>query len=383
MTGNISRNLFESMKLSNLIIIIILLFCLRDKCLCQSYDNNYKSINFTTEQDFLGPDNQDRNYTMGFEISVASSKAFERNNYFVIPWLRKQVDYLFGLKEINTDTNFIRPFISSISLLGSGFTPLDLERNTVDPADRPYGSLVVIGSSRTTAMNEDASADENTGELPTKYAISTGLFIGMLGLPIANNVQSYIHENHWFGSTRPVPQGWNNQISNGGEPTLLYNYQVITPLLTLLDNNLKTLETTFDGAVQLGYYTNFCIGLNTKMGKFDTDYWAVSNMLNNVAQNPSERSNRKLKWNFVLSARLRYVAYNALLQGQFKQSEFTLAKADVSPFIVEAFAGIDVILFNRMTISFKPIMIRTAEFKNAGRNHSWGSFGLSYNLSKL
>jgi hypothetical protein len=119
------------------------------------------------------------------------------------------------------------------------------------------------------------------------------------------------------------------------------------------------------------------------MGKFDTDYWAVSNMLNNVAQNPSERSNRKLKWNFVLSARLRYVAYNALLQGQFKQSEFTLAKADVSPFIVEAFAGIDVILFNRMTISFKPIMIRTAEFKNAGRNHSWGSFGLSYNLSKL
>ncbi len=383
MTGNISRNLFESKKLSKIMMLCMLLLCFVEVGLCQSYDNNYKSINFTTDQDFLGRDNQDRNYTMGFELSVSSSKAFERKNYFVIPWLRRQVDHLFGLKEINTDTNFIRPFISTISLLGSGFTPLDLERNTVDPADRPYGSLVVIGSSRTTAMNEDASADENTGELPTKYAISTGLFIGMLGLPIAKNVQSYIHENQWFGSTRPVPQGWNNQISNGGEPTLLYNYQVLTPLVTLREHNVKSLETTFDGAVQLGYYTNFSIGLNTKLGRFDTDYWAVSNMLNNVAQNPSTKSNRRVKWNFVLSARLRYVAYNGLLQGQFRQSEFTLAQADVSPFIVEAFVGLDVILFNRMTIAFKPIMLRTAEFKGAGRNHTWGSFGLSYNLSKL
>jgi hypothetical protein len=346
---------------------------------CQT---NLRSVSFTTDQDVIVAGNQDRNYTMGVQFSVTSSIAFERNNYYVLPWMRKRIDYLFGLKDINQDSLFIQPFSSTISILGSGFTPLDLTKINIDPEDRPYGSLVVIGSTRTTAMNEEASVESGELEPPKKYAVSTGLYIGMLGLPVAKNVQSYIHENHWFGSTRPVPEGWQNQISNGGEPTLLYHYQMITPLVTLEEDCMKRFETTIDGGVQLGYYTNLSFGLNTRLGKFDSPYWALCNILDNANQAPDCSTRKKIKWNIILSARLRYVAYNALLQGQFKKSAYTLSRDNVSPFVVEAFCGIEATFYNRVTINFRPINIRTSEFAYANRNHAWGSFGISYNLTK-
>ncbi len=361
----------------------ILVFCqfLLTDTIAQNISTPFetKSISINTDQDIFGPDNEDRNYTLGFELNTSFSKLFESKNYFILPCLRKCIDKAIGLDYIYTANN-TKYFVSNLSLLGSGFTPLNIGTEVIDSLDRPYGSILSLGSTRITVFNEDAVFDEEHSEFPHKYAISTSFFIGALGLNLANSIQSYIHRNHWFGSTRPIPEGWKNQISNGGELTGLYSISVITPYITLRNNGFKLLESTIDVTTQIGYYTNFALGINTKLGKFDSEYWYLNNLLTNASQKVLQNKHSNFKWNIGFSLRARYVIYNALLQGQFKKSVYELSSDQITRILLEATFGIDILLFERLNLTFRPISIRTAEFKDAGRNHSWGMAGLSFNF---
>jgi len=339
------------------------------------------SVNFNTDQDILGPENEDRNYTMGLEITATFSKHFEKNGcYYILPWLRRKVDRLLGFEFVYT-SNAAKDYLSSLSLIGSGFTPLRIDLVEVDSTDRPYGSILGLGSTRITTFNEDPSEIGEDLKPPQRFAVTNSFFIGILGLNIAKNVQSHIHKNHWFGSTRPIPLGWHNQISNGGEPTFLYNVSIISPLITCKNSqDFKLLESTLEGASQMGYYTNLSMALYTKFGKFDSEYWYNNNMLLSAGQMVKSRKKSCLEWNFYFSLRARYVVYNALLQGQFKKSNFELSSSEISRLILEASFGISANLYNRININFSPFSLRTAEFKSAGRNHVWGTLGLGVRI---
>jgi hypothetical protein len=347
----------------------------------QDNDNNRRGFTFSMDQDFFTRGNEDRNYTMGVELTLMLSKHFEKKSYYVIPWLRQRLDILMGLGHIIRDKDFNNPFTSSISLINTAFTPLDLEKTSPIINDRPYASILALGSSRTTAFNENA--DIETLILKGKYAISTELFIGVLGLSISENIQTYIHKNKFFGSTRPIPLGWSNQISDGGEPTLLYSYRLLKPIFTVEKAEaIKHFESVLDGGMQLGYYTNFSLASHIRFGFFDSDYWSVGSVLNNANQGTTDQKTKKIKWDIIMSARLRYILYNALLQGQFKKNEFELRGSEVSPIVFEASSGLELSICNRFLINYKFINFRSAEFKQAGRNHLWGTISIAYQFNK-
>ena len=357
-----------------------------------------KSFSFLSDQDFLTPYNEDRNYTMGMGLIFSHSEICE-SNYWVIPFMRKGLDWVFGISHLIKHNP--SSYSSSLSLMGSGFTPLDLEAVDPIPDDRPYGSITVLGSDRVVVFNAETTLEEENGNdsepneaiagmspshAPVsrgknpEFAISTGLQIGFLGLHAADFVQSHIHENHWFGSTRPVPLGWDNQISNGGEPTALYSLSIMAPISTVYqpDNpQVKVFESILEAGTQLGYYTNFQLGLTNKLGVFDEAFWTNLSRTNAVSQAAS-LAGRRVKAYVYASVRTRFVMYNALLQGQFRKSAFTLSGAEVSPIIFEGELGISLNLFDRVLILYKPLVLRTGEMKGMERDHIWGNVAISY-----
>lgn len=358
-----------------------------------------KSISFTSDQDFMTPYNEDRNYTMGMALTYTDAKVCE-SNYLLLPLVRKGLDRLIGIPKLIQ--NNPSSYTSSMAILGSGFTPLDLVETDPIFDDRPYASITAMGSERVVIFNEEIELSNETMDItlpgdeidfsggtetdvPTltghqAFAIRTGFYFGFMGWHVADNVQSYIHDNHWFGSTRPVPQGWENQISEGGEPTVLYTFSVISPISTVNNpnnTNFKIFESALEAGIQMGYYTNAHVGVVSKIGVFNEAFWTNLSTTNVIAQAPS-MGDKKIKWYIYTSFKTRFVLYNALLQGQFKDSAHILSRAQISPLIFEGELGISISFFNRVSLVYKPIVIRTGEMKDIARDHIWGNVALSY-----
>ena len=87
----------------------------------------------------------------------------------------------------------------------AAFTPQSLEKSTVITDDRPYASFTYFGFG--------VSSINKMANLKLQYEID----LGKMGKPFAGDAQTYIHKNGWFGSTRPIPQGWNYEIGEGGK----------------------------------------------------------------------------------------------------------------------------------------------------------------------
>jgi hypothetical protein len=345
-----------------------------------SNDNN-QSIVLVIDQDFFAPSyNNDQNYTMGFSLGYTGNLASK--SYLFFPKLRFCIDELFNIHDINS-----LEFDSyGLSIMLSAFTPFDLEDSDPIVTDRPYGSILAISSHRTTVRKirhnikdkKDLKKDLNSDL--DKIALTTRLNIGLLGLPIAREVQSYIHRKRFFGTSRPIPLGWHNQISNGGELTFLYQIHAIKPVF-ILDNakndQFKFLETNISIESNLGYYTNLAMGFGFRIGKFKTNFWELSNLgmsaINQISLKPTD-----FDYFFFMNIRGRAVLYNALLQGQFKDNQYELSRNQINPFITELDLGF-VIRFYKLTAIYQPIILRTQEFDLPdSRTHVWGNLTLSY-----
>lgn len=344
----------------------LLLFCL----VTASAQNG---ISLTTDNDVFSPYNQDQNYTMGASVEYLGKYADK--NYLVFPWIRKGVDKIFGLKKQYAHAS---DSLSGISFIVGAFTPKGIA--AVEPIvdDRPFSCIAAISSFRTSLFNKEEDEINQS-------ALTTRLNIGLLGTSLGDNVQSYIHRKRWFGSTRPVPQGWDNQISNGGEPTLLYQIQYTKPLIikNLLDKeglpiDRKMFEVNYFMETNLGYYTNMAGGLVTRFGNYSLPFWySNSSGMSSVSMAPGEeRSKSKLGFFFTLGVRARTVLYNGLLQGQFRHSTHTLSRKEINPFILESEFGA-VITYKFLFLQILPIQLRTAEFNlPTARTHIWGGGSL-------
>src|SRR5690606_131646 len=87
-----------------------------------------------------------------------------------------------------------------------GFTPNDLSRSDVIEDDRPYSSLAYLSSSRSYF---DTTSDDGW---------TTSLTIGMLGLDLFEAAQNAVHPL----VASDTAEGWDHQISEGGELTFRY-----------------------------------------------------------------------------------------------------------------------------------------------------------------
>jgi len=187
--------------------------------------------------------------------------------------------------------------------------------------DRPYASLAFLTYRRSTARG--------------KFGVHSDFTFGLLGLQIAKVVQTAIHDD------QTDPGGWRHQISNAFEPTANYSFRLkylgaagrIHPGPTpdwagaspTDPEDDRWTDLTFDLGGSLGFYTNASGGARLRLGLIDSPYWTTDRQPV-VFTRRAER--RKLPWireaYAWASGGYTYWCYNALLQGQFRDSRVTL-----------------------------------------------------------
>jgi len=181
----------------------------------------------------------------------------------------------------------------------------------------------------------------------------------------------------------PDTQGWDNQISDGGEPT--FNYLIDRQRSHWMDDDHRGLDHDIRSTIgaSVGYTTQLWAGINWRWGKIRTPWWGFNpdfaeyiNLGTPVAH--STESDRQPAELFLWgSLRVRQRFYNALLEGQFRESAVTFDRSELRSTLGEAAIGLTMGLANGMRIT-GALRARTPEIRNgSGMDPVWGSIMIS------
>jgi hypothetical protein len=285
------------------------------------------SFSIQIDQDFLFrfplTKNEDRNYTQGTAFVVSH------------PGLRKT--WMFKPFKKVEDLTGWEPYGSSVALGGTAFTPRIIDSSAPIVGDRPFAFLLYISTS-STLKNQKKTKKGKLIEVYNSFTINYGVF----GTNIGYKFQSFAHKNIVKG--RPTdPKGWNNQISKGGAPALLFDYNRFQPLLSFPKRANTTIDdrSVFDlgwnlGA-SVGYYDRAYSGFYARLGhlrnrnqaRWNGGFSSLASGSYEMA-NPGEEK-KKNKFMQVFEgfmygrANGTLMFRNAMLVGQgFKHSDYTL-----------------------------------------------------------
>jgi len=305
------------------------------------------------DQDMLLPAvNEDRDYTMGIAMEiVVEEDAKGGQGLSLLDNQLKRLGEALGAHD--PDERIRRSY-----MIGAvNFTPENLAVSEPQYDDRPYSSVLFLANKR-------VYADQGR-------AVGIEAQLGLLGTSLAREVQTTIHQA-WRESTgddEPVdPQGWDNQISAGGEPTARLRFAYARRMNDLSLANRFDLAWT--GDVSLGYQTNASLGLSARAGLLRSPFWTIPyDPINRGNFLPSFSGPELYVWGAVRS---RLVGYDALLQGQFRDSDVTFSSSDMNRLVHDAGIGITGSLYGaKLTLSAN---LKTAELNRgkADRTHWWG-----------
>jgi hypothetical protein len=306
------------------------------------------------DQDLFVPYvNQDRDYTMGLAVEFFWDK---EDGIYPLDGLAGRVGTWMGMG--GADDSVVTSFI-----IGTvNFTPDDLSNPDPIVNDRPYASLIYLGNKRVRASKTSAVAAE--------------ALVGVLGTDVAREVQDKLHG--WWRSvadtSKPVdPQGWDNQISDGGELTTRLRFS--NSRLRAESAGLWDVATTW--AVSLGYQTNASLGISGRLGRIRSAFWSIPfDPVNRGSFLPSLSENEWYVW---AAYRARLVGYDALLQGQFRDSDVKFSADEIERLLHEGAVGITA-AFGQAQMTFS-LNAKSAEFKQSKRReHYWGSLNLIYHF---
>lgn len=297
--------------------------------------------------------NEDRDYTMG--IAAEFFWQDKKAGLYPLDGTIKTIGQWLGLHE-KGDT-IVRSF-----MLGSvTYTPDDLADPDPIYDDRPYASLIYLSNKRV--------------RINRKNALGVELQLGLLGTSISGDIQTKIHE-FWrdaTGKDTPVePMGWEHQISNGGEPT--FRLRIANSQLWLESPGLWDITPSWDATI--GYHTNISFGLSGRFGRINSASWTLPfDPINRGNYLPALKSNESYAW---VAYRLRLIGYDALLQGQFRESDVTYSWDDIRHVLHESGIG--------LTFTYQPMQFtlsvnaKSSELKSGrdNRNHYWGGLYFVY-----
>lgn len=350
--------------------------------------SHYSSYGFTMDQDLfvnmfkLG---EDRNYTMGAGFYFSSDRL--RNSWITWPvkWTSRK---LYGKLDPALEQVNGKPFAYSIALANGTFTPDDLRDYNVIPNDRPYGNVTYLQET-VSNVTEDAAHRKFVKN-------SSSIAFGIIGTQISRVVQTAIHTSLNDHDTKPpyTPRGWPHQVSNGGEPTLLLTRSSERLVTTgdAINNNRGSwsAEVKHGWKYSVGYYTSAEYDLNMRFGFLDAFNWTYdANPLDDANKNagsftPLYHKQTRGEVYIVTSARPVFMLYNALMNGQFKKSDFTIDFAHTRHVFLQwdlAIAGRIPGANGALDLKWRVLSGRTPEFELPGRDprsHYWGGFDIVY-----
>lgn len=351
--------------------------------LCAQSEEKKRDSKFAlyTDQDFFVPfTNEDRDYTMGF----AFEWFYEEKSDFLL----KIHDFLD--KRIRPDARLHESLqklyelgkhdpITSYMVGQTVFTPVDIGNKIPIYTDRPYASLLYFSHKR---LYHD---EKNT-------IIGSEFQLGILGLNIAREVQKWFHRElrHGVDDGRPDPEGWQYQISNGGEPTLKYKFSYGSLIYENpdRDNNLFTYDLALYGDFNLGYQTNMGAGFSIRFGHIGSPFWTVPfDPINRGTFVPTVEKGEWYLWG-ALGARV--IGYDVLLQGQFKESKVRFTANEIERLVYSTGVGVSVgfdpeWIFLPSSMKFPQVNLsvntKSSELKiPERRTHVWGGITIVCDL---
>ncbi len=331
--------------------------------------------------------NQDRSYTMGFVYQSAGRWV---NEMKALAWPLDLLNWLTRFRRVH---GLARPRgvitvpgerrtpvqLHVFQLGSSAFTPDSLQLAEAILDDRPFASILFMGVRRQTLVRK-------------KVAVSSEYKIGVLGLRISETGQTWIHEilrGEDCGRLDPTcgpvdPQGWPNQISDGGELTGKYAVGMQRRFWEKREEGLTgDLQGSVEGEV--GYYTDATVRLAGRAGRVRSAWWhfrpnPISEVVNlsAFASQPEAKTPRLSEMYVWGGLGLRVVGYNALLQGQFRDNVHELEASEISRIVGEFQLGLAVQLKHHgVSLAFAG---RTSEHQlNQARQHFWGGIYYTYN----
>ncbi|GBF28622.1 hypothetical protein MnTg03_00182 [bacterium MnTg03] len=300
------------------------------------------------DNDTWVPGSRDQDYTYGINFTLAGNQAVNQwaSLHKPLGWIDNLID-LDGRVDQGIEARKIEYGLF-------GFTPEDISQTAVQLDDRPYAGLVYVSSSHEIYDSLHEVSWQST------------LTLGIIGLSLVGDLQESIHS----ATDSNKPMGWDNQISNGGEPTARYSIS----RQSLLSKNGSGLEvkSTLQGSV--GYITEASWSLSTRAGKIRTPWVSFNPELTSYGEKSNSIGSVKVSEQYVwagISFKLR--AYNVFLQGQFKDSAVSYSSDEVNHAIVEAWVGYTIGLSDGYSFTYS-IRGHSSELKqgNGDRNVIWG-----------
>ena len=314
-------------------------------------------VALSMDNDLFAPTQTDRDYTAGLAITYSSnseefisnpvSRVSQTLDGYVLPYLGGQVE---------------KPQSTALEFGVYGFTPEEIKESEIDQSDRPYSSMIYLSSSQS---YQTLGADSGW---------TTSITVGVLGLDFFKSGQNAVHKV--VGSERA--RGWGHQISNGGEPTFRYSAAYHQYLDASQPN--QQFKVTYFGSV--GYLTEFGAALVFRDGlisspdnRFNPELMAYGERAPGVSA-PGGREH--YFWGG-MSVKAR--AYNAFLQGQFRDSDHELDANDLNILLAEVWAGYTHSFLAGTELSYV-LRVQSSEIKDGTGNRTlaWGGLVFSKRL---
>ena len=144
-------------------------------------------------------------------------------------------------------------------------------------------------------------------------------------------------------------------------------------------NGNVDVKTTVQGSV--GFLTETSAAVSMRIGRFSTPWWSFAPELTDyiAAPMPAVSNGGRPEMYMFLGARIKARAYNAFLQGQFRDSAVTYSSSELEPILAEAWIGFVTQLMNQTQVSYS-INYQTAEIRHgaAQRDSLWGGVQLTH-----
>jgi hypothetical protein len=322
-------------------------------------ESENSGVRLHIDNDLFAGRNLDRDYTGGLALTLSGTAA--RDGLLSLDPALTRIDGLADKLFASSPAASVR-HARQVGLIA--FTPNDIITDEAQQADRPYASLLFASNGRVRVDADD------------RGAWTSSLTVGFLGLHLSETLHGLVHDA--VGSEKP--QGYDHQISAGGEPTA--RYMLARHNLVYADPTGRIdVKTTVAGSV--GFLTETSAAISMRIGRFDTPWWTFSPELADyiAAPTPVESLGQQHEVYFFAGARVTARAYNAFLQGQFRDSDVRYSYSEIEPLVGHAWVGVMTQLLANTELSYA-LHYQTAELRDgkAARDAFWGGVQLAHSF---
>ena len=311
------------------------------------------------DNDLFALRDSDKDYTGGISLTLSGKRATEYA--FSLDPALNWIDRTTGFENLRHSSD---RHLHSLEVGFTVFTPEVITEREAQLDDRPYASLLFLSNTHESIDFESDSA------------IISSFSVGVLGSKLISEVQTQVHKA--LGSDEPV--GWDHQISDGGELTARYSIakQSLYHFDYTGDYNLEVSTTSH---ASIGYISEVSFGMAARVGSFDTPWYSFRPQFNDYSEKSAslagvgKPTDELYFWGgFNLHVR----AYNAFLQGQFKDSDHVYRSDEMRRIVADAWLGVTKQFRNGWRLSYL-LRGQSSEVKtgNADRSVFWGGLIIS------